>query len=521
MKFSFKLYILVFLLFAVSTLQNQLAAQPFTPDKYGYVKDPKFHKLIKEKGYELVADFHKVESGNDSLYASVYIKGEWKYINTYGDLKTTLFNYQKHDDELELYTREYSGSDFYDEAVEMPRMENSKPYSSYSITKPSGKKWGTVHTSTKAQGLPFTYDRISFFSPTIVTIQKDKKFGLAYCTGKIIVPPTYENLSSLNHSSQNNMFLVVKLNNKYGIIDTIGKITVPIIYDRLNNCNDCGNNLIKISTEGKWGQWGLINLTNKIILPIIYSEITPLYNNIIRVKTLSINKSELIEKYGLIDSEGNFILDTTQDQIEKERYSSYIKYRKNGLEGLLTNEGKPFVAPIYNNIERFNNGYAIVKKNFLLGLINKKGKEIIPTQYKVLYPDSKRGLIKAMDSTNKWGYINYNHKVKMKFVYDELVYINGDAYFFKLDGEYGLMTSKEVVFKKFKYKKMYKSGDFYVVEENNLSGIIDENGNILLPIKYAYIKDAHDFYQHGYCKVRINGKYYGVDRYGNEALLAR
>lgn len=509
MKFTTKLYLLIVSLFVVSAFQNQLVAQPFTPDKYGYVKDPKFHKLIKEKGYELVADFHKVESGNDSLYASVYINGTWKYINVYGDLKTTPFDYQKDREEMELYSRDYSDSELFDDP--MP-VRNTEPYSEYSITKPAGKKWGTVNSKTKKQGLPYIYDRITYFSPTIAIIQKDEKYGLAYCTGKIIISPKYQGLRSISYVIKNKDFLVVKQNNKYGIIDPTGKITTPIIYDKLYTCNGCGNSLVNVSLNNKWG---LINPTSKIVLPINYSEVKPLSKNAIRIKIIS------TRKYGLIDNKGKFILDTTQDRIDIKKHAPYITYRKDGVEGLLTNQGKPLVPPIYNSIEYFKKGFAQVTKGPLRGLINKVGREVIPTHYKVLYIDPRKGQIMAMDSLNKWGYIDFRNRVKIKFEYEQIEHISHDEYFFRRDGNYGLMTSKEVVFKKFKYKNMYKIGAFYVVKENKLSGIIDENENILLPIKYRYIKDAHDFYQHGYCKVRINDKYYGVDRYGNEALLKR
>lgn len=512
MKFTLKLYLLLFSLLTFYTYQNQLIAQPFTPDKHGYVKDPKFHKLIKEKGYELVADFHKVESGNDSLYASVYINGTWKYINVYGEVKTDKFDYQKRNDEYEVYSRDYSSSDFLDDPVEVPRMENSKPYSNYFITKPAGKKWGTVNSKTKKQGLPYIYDRIFFFNPNIVVIAKNKKFGLAYCTGKIIVPPTYQELQLLNNSSKKREFLTVKQDDKYGLIDSTGKIIIPIKYDRLYKCHNCGDNLIKVFQNNRWG---LISSANKIILPTSYSEIKPLSSYVIRTKSLT------SRKYGLITSKGKFILDTICDRIENKRYGNAIKYRKEGKEGMLSYAGKPIVPPVYDHIEDYKKGYAQVIRGSLRGLINRFGREVIPTHYKVLYIDSRKGQIMALDSNNKWGYIDFKNKVKVKFEYEQLENIGHDEYFFKKDGVYGLMTSKEVVFKKFKYKNMYKIGAFYVVKENKLSGIIDENENILLPIKYSYIKDAHDFYQHGYCKVRINGQYYGVDRYGNEALLKR
>jgi hypothetical protein len=501
------------LLLSLFFIVKQLAAQPFTPDKYGYVKDPKFHKLIKEKGYELVTDFQKVESGNDSLYANVYINGEWKYINVYGDLKTTLFNYQKR--EQEYVIRDYSIDEIDDidevyESVPMPSIENSKPYSEYEITKPGGKKWGTVHYKTKKQGLPYIYDRISYINPTIVAIHQEKKVGIAYSAGKVLIAPKYESLWSLYGRDDNRLLLIAKENNKYGVIDAEGKIIVPIIYDQLHKCVGCGNGLITVKQNNKWG---LITPDNKQILPTTYNEIRRLTRNVIQVRPNE------VRRFGLIDSLGNFIVDTMQTHIGVERYG--IHYRNGNLVGLLNLNGEVILPQEYSKIEHRDNRNLLVKKGNKYGLLNAKAEEIIPIQYSYLSTYTKKKFIMARDTLGKVGILDFDNKTKIKFLYDELAIFDDTRYFYKRDGKYGIMDNKEKVLKTFKYSKMRKEGDFFLVEENNKQGIIDIEGNILLPIKYFYIKDPHDLYQHGHCKVRINGKYYHVDRYGNETLIRR
>ncbi len=61
-----------------------LTAQPFKSDATGYVADRKFHKLIKDRGYQLVGKFDTVQMNPVELRAPVKFKNNWIVINQYG-----------------------------------------------------------------------------------------------------------------------------------------------------------------------------------------------------------------------------------------------------------------------------------------------------------------------------------------------------------------------------------------------------------------------------------------------------
>lgn len=514
-------YFCISLLLCISL--SQVKAQPFTPDKYGYVADKKFHKLIKERGYQLVTKFHKIDSWHEELYANVYFNGEWKYINTSGELFDKS-DFQKKHYKAELYN-ESSDNDDYDlvpepapvqesPPVSLPKVAN--PYSDYSTKSVKGK-YGTVNWKTQKVGLPYIYDRISSVSPGIVVIVKDRKYGLAYRSGEIIVAPTYDKINSYNRyygHNENDPLLIVMDKGKYGVIDTAGKTTVPVIYDMLVKCYECGNDLLKVKLDNKWG---VISEGNKQIIPIAYGDV------LTNLKTKGIMQVRTIAsiKFGLVDTLGKFLLDTVQDFIGVEKKwghkEGYILYGKDNLFGAIDLKGNPFLPQIYTSISERTDGVFWVQQNKMYGLVDGKGKEMVPVKYLEIVTYIKDGFIIAKDANENYGVLSFDNKELISFSYEELSVYSDQKFFFKKKGKYGIMNKKGKVLKKFKYQKMMNVKDFFLVREEGLEGIIDENENILLPIEFNDISHPTDLFYHGYCKVRKFGtdSYLYADRYGN------
>ena len=70
--------------------------------------------------------------------------------------------------------------------------------------------------------------------------------------------------------------------------------------------------------------------------------------------------------------------DFVQDAVDS---SNPILVMKNGLWGLIDTHENILIEPKYDCIERFINGFAIVKKNGLHGFVNNKGVEIVSLKY--------------------------------------------------------------------------------------------------------------------------------------------
>lgn len=176
--------------------------------------------------------------------------------------------------------------------------------------------------------------------------------------------------------------------------------------------------------------------------------------------------------------------------------------------GLIHGSGKVVVPPKYHFIGKFSEGLAPVniggkwKTDYIIsefkggewGFINQKGKEIIPVQYRNVL-DFKEGLA-GIQTLSGWGYINTTGKVVINPAYTEAqdfseglatvlrsVKKNGYLYFY-----WGYIDKKHNIVIYFEYENVdnFKNG-LANVKKNHKWGVIDTNGNEIIPIIYDSI----------------------------------
>jgi hypothetical protein len=112
--------------------------------------------------------------------------------------------------------------------------------------------------------------------------------------------------------------------------------------------------------------------------------------------------------------EENTVYYETSNIIEDE--TKLIHFEKNNLHGLLMPDRQTvYVEPIYEYIDVFYNGLAIVKRDGKWGMINKLGKEIVEPKYDYINPYScgfariaKNGKVGFLDK-------NFKESISPKF----------------------------------------------------------------------------------------------------------
>jgi hypothetical protein len=138
----------------------------------------------------------------------------------------------------------------------------------------------------------------------------------------------------------------------------------------------------------------------------------------------------------------------------------------------------------YNFAYFFQDGYARVKLNGKIGLINKNGKEVIPLEFQEMDHLSK---IYSTKKDGHWGLIDTNGRVLIPFKYDRIYdYKNGRA-IATLNSKYGVVDTLGQELVKFEYERIIHKKNLYFVVKNNKHGIIDYNGKIILPCVYKLI----------------------------------
>lgn len=193
---------------------------------------------------------------------------------------------------------------------------------------------------------------------------------------------------------------IVEKNDKYGIINLLGNITVPCIYHDLDEIN--GSFII----ARKYDKSGIITINNEIILPFEYDEIYSIKNEYYLIiiqskKGLSIMDGRIIFKpefeniakvnnvnnvFRLVKDDrvyfGNHYKVTTENYDITDNYIGYttffeglLRVKKNGLIGYLNRDLNEVIPCIYKEGSICKNGKILVMADNSLKFINKKGED--------------------------------------------------------------------------------------------------------------------------------------------------
>ena len=218
-----------------------------------------------------------------------------------------------------------------------------------------------------------------------------------------------------------------------------------------------------------------------------------------------VSKSQDSQKFGVIDSSGNVVIDEQYDDVQipnpskavficisgdsskvfnsesQEIYTEFgkistlrlkntssdliyeksvLKYEQNGKFGLMDIDGKKLTEPNYDNIDtlQYKEGELIVKQNDKYGIINQKGYSLVDVQYDEITADGfydketqyrYDGYIVAnkTDMGYRYGYVSWEGNIILDVLYNDLNRITNindkEPYLLVAEnGRYGVMKKK-------------------------------------------------------------------------------
>lgn len=274
-------------------------------------------------------------------------------------------------------------------------------------------------------------------------ISKKGKWGIIDSVGNVILEPKHDYLSPFN-----NNVAIIKKKNKYGLLNTNNEIITPTDYEEI----------IPIKSNYKGGHLYLVKKEKQGIISNTGTEITPLkYTEVKTNKDYYFGENE--NKEIEVGSFKKGILFTkTADSITSLKHLFFKSYNHNS-ESLLDNKGQTLFKGKTLNLETKNNGHIIhLKKNKML-FFDTKYKKLIDTNLTLVSILNK---IYNFEDSN-----NVNHS--FSFLFNR---------FFK---NKGLVSLKQY-------------GEFIVVNNNDLFGVLDSNGNLIVPFQYKEIKWKGSFF---------------------------
>lgn len=284
-------------------------------------------------------------------------------------------------------------------------------------------------------------------------------------------------------------------------------------------------------------------IRNKINTPKFDYEIT-------NIEKFSYVKYLKDEKYGVIDRDGNILINAEYNNIEIpnpekdvficytddksivlnskneslfDEYSkiepiklkniasilcyekSVLKYEKDGKYGLISFDGKQITKNIYNSIENLQatEGKLLVSIDNKYGVININGATIVDSKYDKIATDNyysentkyvEAGFI-VSNTTNdgyRYGYIDYKGNNILNVEYNNILRISQEKEIYLIsskNGQYGLFKANKQLIKSEYQSISYADNGGIIIEKNGQFGIANLKGEIKVSPKYSEIEE--------------------------------
>ena len=197
---------------------------------------------------------------------------------------------------------------------------------------------------------------------------------------------------------------------KWSFINTKGKLAFSYKYDAVG---DFSSGLARVMLKGLYHEWyGFIEKTGRLVLPFEFREAHPFSEGLAYVLAKD-------GKRGFVDKTGKLVV-----SLPLGMYGAVNDFSE-GLAavstwpgyGLVDEKGKVVVPAKYSRVGKFaQNGLARVEFNGFYGYIDRAGKEVIPAELESTV-DFKNGLLAGYKWDGLDGFVVYNEKgVRVKSI---------------------------------------------------------------------------------------------------------
>jgi len=269
----------------------------------------------------------------------------------------------------------------------------------------SDGKWGFIDRTGKII-IPFEFDFVEPFSEGLARFRQNDSFKNGYIdkTGVVVIPAVYNDayafseeraLVSITESIEITEDGGMSVISKYGFIDKTGNVVIPIEYGYARSFSE---GLAAVSTnEG----YGFIDRNGDVVIPFQYMYALSFSGGYATVlidwEPYHINnKGEVIGAGRYYPDDA--VIPTEYDSVypfyegmaivhnrDIVDYGDYIRY-ENEKYGFINTNGELIVPVIYDSVESFSNGFAVVGigKRWVdrkYGYIDQTGRVVVPIEY--------------------------------------------------------------------------------------------------------------------------------------------
>ncbi len=399
---------------------------------------------------------------------------------------------------------------------------NAQTDAQFEITKGS---FNLINKKTGEKQFIENYDFLDFFgSSSNFIAKKGEKYGLINKEETIILPFEHDTIFHRRFKTGPVLGIdisygYIKRDEKFGLLDSLGNIVTPIHFEQAPKFSNPWGACISIDRK-----FGVTSIYGEVLIPFEFDKYIP----VIDPKYANVVKDE---KNGLYEFKKSLILPTEFDYIYFHHESEIFIVRKEKKEGVYHKTGELILPIIYDNISHNqlmkDQRCLRIKKDKKVGIANLKGEFILPIEYESINPKHPKGIIVKKD--NLFGLIGLDGKFILPLKYKYYKYRKNHRYNASLDvwrtekrgylvlengmhydttafDDFHDLNPHHIILKKGEKFRLadwlgnikpgeYKSIDCHdkikkcFVKNDNLYGMIDYQGNMILPLKYRGFKN--------------------------------
>ena len=245
------------------------------------------------------------------------------------------------------------------------QFEDANPFEEGLAAVQQNGKWGYIDKSGKILVKPI-YDFAANAANGHMYVTNGSKWGVIDKTGKEIVRPEYDIVMDCGKN------LLFKYGSKWTCVDPSGN---EIFSKNYNEVLDFSKGLAAVSMNKKWG---FMDTSGNEIIP-------PRYDSVIGGFEGGVDFVQQAGKWSLIDKAGkalgNLKFSAVAEEVFYENPDGPFGIEMNGKWGFIDKTGKLITPCLYEQVQNFNDGMAIVNLKGKYGYINKTGKLVIPAKF--------------------------------------------------------------------------------------------------------------------------------------------
>lgn len=258
------------------------------------------------------------------------------------------------------------------------------------------------------------YDEIdSEFHEGRISVDSGGHYGFADERGELVIPAKFDEAYPFRSGSA-----VVRVGKKWGIIDHAGKSVVSSTWDFVDPDSALHSNWIVVRVGNRWG---VFNRAGKEILPVRFENITnpspPLISVVDSGRVMYVRPGGEVA-FELKCPKGLFRAPKGMGFPFFGRNSALVSCGDMTNYGLIDTQGKFLLDPIWDDIRPFSDGRAVVSSGGRAGMIDEQGRFVLEPGKFMLCGISEGRVCFKDPKTSKTGFLDRDGQVVILASFD-------------------------------------------------------------------------------------------------------